>query len=125
MADGKTFASSAGQDPLNVTLGEGGVLPDIETALTGMAAGDSTSVDIIAENAYGPLQPDLIFEVDRDKFPPEIELQVGLALEAAQPDGSPLMITIVELSETSVTVDENHPLAGKDLKFEIELVEIA
>jgi len=125
LADGSTFASSAGQDPLTTTLGEGGVLSDIETALSGMAAGDNATVDITAEKGYGPHQPELIYEVEKDKFPPEIELKPGLALEATQPDGQPLMITIVELSETTVTVDENHPLAGQDLKFEIELVDIS
>ena len=125
LTDGTTFASSDGQDPLSVTLGDGGLLPDIETALCTMSPGDNASVDITAENAYGPHQSELIYEVGRDKFPPELELEPGLALEATGPDGQPLMITIVELTETIVTVDENHPLAGQDLKFEIELIDIA
>jgi peptidylprolyl isomerase len=122
--DGSVFSSSAGQDPLTITLGDGGILPDIDAALTGMAAGEDKTVEIEAADAYGPRQADLVYEVGRDKFPPEMELRTGMALEAATPDGQSLMITIVEASESTVTVDQNHPLAGKDLTFNVELVEI-
>lgn len=110
---------------MSITLGTGGILPDIDAALVGMAAGDKATVDITADNAYGQHQQEMIYEVGRDKFPPDLDLQPGMALEAATPEGQPLMITIVSVAEETVTVDENHPLAGQDLKFEIELVEIS
>ncbi|MEQ8195350.1 MAG: peptidylprolyl isomerase [Rhodospirillales bacterium] len=124
LTDGSVFSSSAGQDPLTVTLGEGAILPDLDAALTGMTAGDNATVEIEAAKAYGGHETDLVYEVPRDKFPPELQLQPGMQLEAATPDGQSLAITVVELSDETVTVDQNHPLAGKDLTFAVELVEI-
>lgn len=125
LTDGTVFASSEGQDPMSITLGTEAVLPDIDAALIGMAAGDKATVEIAADKGYGQRQQEMIYDVERDKFPPDLDLQAGMALEAAAPDGSPLVIQIVAVEGDKVTVDENHPLAGQDLKFEIEMVDIA
>ncbi|MGY8992181.1 MAG: FKBP-type peptidyl-prolyl cis-trans isomerase [Rhodospirillales bacterium] len=125
LTDGTTFASTVGEDPMSITLGQDEILPDVDAALCTMSPGDTQTVNIAAADAYGPHEPELIHPVDRNKFPPEIDLQPGLALEAATPEGEPLMIIIVEVAEDTVTVDENHPLAGHDLKFDIELLDIA
>jgi peptidylprolyl isomerase len=125
LTDGTQFASFTGEDPMSISLGQGKILPDIDTAHCTMSPGDTVTVKISVENGYGQRQQEMIYEVGCDKFPPELELEPGVALEAASPEGQPLMITVAEVNEDTVMVDENHPLAGHDLKFDIELVDIA
>lgn len=125
LEDGTQFDSSAGRDPLEFTLGEGQVIPGFEQALAEMAVGDTKTVQIPADQAYGEHQPELVQEVDRAQIPDEIELAVGVQLQAQGPDGQVFRLVVTELAEASVTLDGNHPLAGKALTFELELVEIA
>ena len=125
LADGTAFDSSRGSDPLEVTLGSGSVIAGFEQALMGMSVGESKTVTIGAAEAYGEHHADRVHEVEREKMPDDIDLQVGVILEAVGAGGVPLPVQIAGLSETMVTLDFNHPLAGEDLTFELELVEIA
>ncbi|WP_260292969.1 FKBP-type peptidyl-prolyl cis-trans isomerase [Sedimenticola hydrogenitrophicus] len=123
--DGTQFDSSAGREPLEFTLGEGQVIPGFEQALAEMKEGESRTVHIPADQAYGEHQPELVQQVDRAQIPAEIELAVGVQLQAQGPEGQVFRLVVTELAESSVTLDGNHPLAGKALTFELELVEIA
>ncbi|RMD63927.1 MAG: peptidylprolyl isomerase [Alphaproteobacteria bacterium] len=123
LKDGSQFDSSEGQEPITVTIGEGRVIPGFEEALVGMEAGESKTVTIPADEAYGPHRNDLLHKVSRAQVPPEIELEVGGAVFVRGPEGEPIRLTVVALDDETVTLDANHPLAGEDLTFRIELVE--
>lgn len=123
--DGTQFDSSAGRDPLEFTVGSGQVIPGFDQAVEGMAVGDKKDVHIEAEDAYGPRHDQMIQEVPRSALPDDLEPQVGMGLQARRPDGAMLDLTITEVGEESITVDGNHPLAGKALNFALELVEIS
>ncbi len=123
--DGSQFDSSTGRDPLEFTLGEGQVIPGFDKAVEGMAVGDSKTVNIPAEEAYGPRHDQMIQEVPLSARPDDLEPQVGMGLQARRPDGAMLDLTITAIGEESVTVDGNHPLAGQALNFQLELVEIS
>lgn len=122
--DGTEFDSSAGRDPLEFTLGDGDIIPGFEAAVVGMSAGDNKTVEIASNDAYGPRHEEGVQEVERSVIPDEIELKVGAQLQATGPDGNPLMMIVTDLNDSHVTLDANHPLAGHDLTFDIELVEI-
>jgi peptidylprolyl isomerase len=121
--DGNQFDSSAGREPLEVTLGNGEVIPGFEQALIGMSVGETKSISIPVEQAYGEHQPELVQKVEREHIPDDIELSVGMQLQAQGPDRTYLLV-VTEFDDQSVTLDGNHPLAGKALNFELELVEI-
>jgi FKBP-type peptidyl-prolyl cis-trans isomerase 2 len=122
--DGTVFDSSDGRDPLEFTLGEGQVIPGFEEAVLGMNANDSKTMTIPSDNAYGPHREEMVVSVDRDQFPPDITPEVGQQLQMQRPDGQKMVVAVAEVSESTVTLDANHPLAGKDLTFDINLVEI-
>ena len=90
-----------------------------------MAAGESKTVTLSAEDAYGAHRPELVHQVERTRIPPEVSLEVGGMLQAKSPEGHPVNLTVVELDEQMVTLDANHPLAGKDITFELSVLEIA
>ena len=123
--DGTQFDSSAGRDPLEFDLGSGHVLPAFDTEVQGMAVGDSKSFKIEADAAYGRRHEQLIQEVPRNQLPQDMEVAVGMQLQAESNDGQPLLLVVTEVQEETITVDGNHPLAGQALNFAIELVEIA
>ncbi len=125
LEDGTQFDSSAGREPLEFTLGEGQVIPGFEQAIEVMQVGETKTINIPADQAYGEHQPELVQQVEREQIPAEIELALGVQLQAQGPDGQVFRLTVVELDETVATLDGNHPLAGKALTFELELVEIA
>ncbi len=125
LSDGKEFDSSLGQEPLGFVLGAGRVIPGFEQAVLGMRIGESKTVVIEAAEAYGPHRPEMIQEIPRSAIPPEIALSEGLVLQARSPEGRTLSFSVVSFDEERVKVDGNHPLAGQDLTFELELVEIA
>lgn len=125
LEDGTQFDSSAGRDPLEFTLGEGQVIAGFEQALSDMEIGDTKTVNIPAEEAYGSHQPELVQQVAREQIPADIELSIGVQLQAQGPEGQVFRLVVTGLDEASVTLDGNHPLAGKALTFELELVEIA
>jgi peptidylprolyl isomerase len=122
--DGTQFDSSAGRDPLAFELGTGQVIPGFDKAVDGMAVGESKSVNIPAEDAYGPHHEQMIQEVPRDALPADLEPTEGMSLQAQGPDGQVVNLVITAIKDESITVDGNHPLAGKALNFDIELVSI-
>ena len=124
LENGTVFDSSEGKDPLEFTLGQGQVIPGFERGVLGMAPGHSKTLQIPAEDAYGPRQPELVFEVDRDELPAELELEVGMQIQGGQPDGGIARYTVVDITDTTVSLDANHFLAGQDLIFDIEVVGI-
>jgi peptidylprolyl isomerase len=124
LEDGNQFDSSAGRDPLEFELGSGQVIPGFDKAVEGMAVGETKTVNIPPEDAYGPRQDGMVQEVPKSALPDDIEPQVGMGLQARRPDGAMLDLTITEVGDESITVDGNHPLAGEALNFELELVAI-
>ena len=122
--DGTLFDSSAGREPLEFALGGGQVIPGFDQAVQGMALGESKSVRIPAEEAYGPRHEQLIQEVPKSALPDDIQPAVGMPLQAQGADGQVVQLVVVAVTEESITVDGNHPLAGQALNFDIELVEI-
>ena len=124
LADGTVFDSSIGKQPLEVVLGKGQVIPGFEKAIMGMKVGDNKTVTISANDAYGPSRKELIFEVPKENLPAGATPQVGQQLRGSKADGSTMVATITKISDKTVTLDGNVPLAGKDLTFEIGLVKI-
>ncbi len=123
--DGDVFDSSEGREPLAFTVGAGEVIPGFDQALVGMQIGETKSVVIPPEQAYGERINELVQTINRDQFNLEgVEPELGMAIEMRTPQGSiPLVVT--ELTDTTVTLDANHPLAGEELHFALTLVEIA
>jgi len=124
LEDGTTFDTSVGREPLEFTLGEGKMIPGFEKAIYGLKVGKSKTVTIPAEEAYGPHRDDLVIVVEREQLPANLHPKVDQQLQMQQTDGRTAVVIVTDVSETTITVDANHPLAGKDLIFEIELVEI-
>ena len=124
LQDGTTSDTSVGREPLEFTLGEGKMIPGFEKAIYGLKVGKSKTVTIPAEEAYGPHRDDLVIVVEREQLPANLHPKVDQQLQMQQTDGRTAVVIVTDVSETTITVDANHPLAGKDLIFEIELVEI-
>ena len=124
LEDGTVFGSTANREPLEFELGEGRIIPGIEKAVEGMNVGESKTVEVPPEQAYGQHQAELVQKVSRDRFPEDVEPQVGQEFEIPQQEGRPMAVRVVDVSESTVTLDANHPLAGRDLTFELELLEI-
>lgn len=124
LKDGSVFDSSTEREPLEFKLGEGQLIPGFEKAVIGLEEGDKTKVDIPVEEAYGEAREELVINVPKDQLPDDVEPEIGMQLQVNQPDGQPVPVRIAEISDDELTLDANHPLAGKDLSFEIELVEI-
>ncbi|WP_048648928.1 FKBP-type peptidyl-prolyl cis-trans isomerase [Nitratireductor soli] len=124
LADGTEFDSSAGREPLEFQVGSGQIIPGLDRQVEGMAVGDSDTLTIPADEAYGPRDEAQVQIVPRSALPPELELALGASLQATTPDGGEIALTVVDLTDQEVTVDANHPLAGRDLVFDVEIVEI-
>lgn len=124
LTDGTTFDSSAGKDPLEFTVGKGMVIPGFDNAIPGMETGEKKTVNIPVEDAYGPANDEYKIEVPRTDFPPDVDPEPGMELQMSDDDGNVFPVTVAELREETVLLDANHHLAGKDLVFDIELVEI-
>jgi peptidylprolyl isomerase len=125
LSDGTEFDSSRGRDPLEFQLGEGSVIPGFENAVLGMSPGDTKTVTLPADAAYGARHDHLKQDVPRSAIPEEIELEQGMMLHAHGPEGQNLSFTVLSFDDDKVTIDGNHPLAGRDLTFTLQLVEIA
>jgi len=123
--DGTQFDSSSGREPLQFTLGSGQVIPGFEKAVEGMTVGDSKTVNIPPEQAYGPRHEQMIQDVPKTALPDDLEPVEGMALQAQGQDGKVINLTVTAVQDDSITVDGNHPLAGKALNFDIQLVDIA
>jgi peptidylprolyl isomerase len=124
LADGRVFDSSEGREPLELTIGEGEVIPGFEHALTQMEPGEERTVVIPAEEAYGPHRPELMVSVNRADLPDHIQPRVGQQLQVRADDGHSTIVTVAAVSDTQVTLDANHPLAGEDLTFDLRLVAV-
>jgi peptidylprolyl isomerase len=120
--NGTVFDTSIEREPLKFTIGQGQLIPGFEQAVIGMEIGKSKTVTIPVAQAYGPHRDDLVFTMELSQLPENIE--VGEQLQMTQTDGSVVFVIVIEVSETTATIDANHPLAAQDLTFEIELVEI-
>jgi peptidylprolyl isomerase len=124
LADGTVFDSSEGNDPLQFTIGAGEIIPGFEEAVLGMNTGDSKTAEIPVEQAYGSHRPDMIVEVDRNQFPEDLQPEIGQQLQIQQPTGEMIPVVVTDVSDATVTLDANHPLAGEDLIFDIQLVDV-
>ncbi len=123
--DGEQFDSSQGKDPLEFTLGASQVIPGFEQAVTGMAVDEKKEVRIEAANAYGDYDEEQCAAVDRSMLPADLDVEVGMQLQAQTQEGIPLVVTVSAIDGDQVTLDGNHPMAGKALNFSLHLVEIA
>ena len=123
LSDGEKFDSSEGRDPLEFETGSGMVIPGFDSAVRDMGVGDKKTVTLPAAEAYGELRDEMIGDFPKDKFPADMELSVGMPLQMTGPEG-PVSVVVKEIKEDAVTLDGNHPLAGKDLTFALELIEI-
>lgn len=124
LKDNRIFDTSLDGEPLELTVGAGEVIPGFEQAVIGMEVGDKKTVTIAAEDAYGPYREELVVEIDRGRIPSDLHLEIGQPLVFRQSEGPPIRVLVTDISERSVTLDANHPLAGEDLTFEVQLVEI-
>ncbi len=124
IADGTVFDSSREREPLEFKLGEGKLIPGFEKAVVGMNVGDTSKVTIPSDEAYGEKREDMVIDVDRGQIPPDIKPEIGQQLQIQQKDGGAIPVVITEITDETVQLDANHPLAGQDLTFEIEVVEV-
>lgn len=124
LEDGQVFDTSTDRDPLEFTIGSGHVIPGFETAVIGMSPGETKTERIPPDQAYGPHLEELQFEIDRGQVPADLGIHVGQELYLQGPQGESIRVRVTELTDDSVTLDANHPLAGRNLVFEISLVEI-
>ncbi|WP_372804796.1 FKBP-type peptidyl-prolyl cis-trans isomerase [Loktanella salsilacus] len=122
--DGTVFDSSTGRDPLEFEVGSGMIIPGLDVAIPGMTVGDTKTVNIAADQAYGPVNDQARQAVPRADIPADIPLEVGVQLQMQTPDGQVVPVTVADVNETEVTLDANHPLAGKTLEFEVTVVDI-
>jgi len=124
LENGMVFDSSLDREPLEFEIGKGDIIQGFEEDVVGMNPGDSKTIEIPVEKAYGPRNEELAIEIQRNQFPDGIEPEVGQQLESEQEDGEVILFTVTSVTDSIVNLDANHPLAGRDLSFEIELVEI-
>lgn len=124
LKDGTVFDSSQDRNPLQFQLGQGQIIPGFEQAVMGMSPGETKTVNIPSNQAYGPRLEDLIQEVPRQQLPTDMEFQVGQRLQLGQEKEQPMIVEVTEVTDASITLDANHPLAGRELIFDIELLEI-
>jgi peptidylprolyl isomerase len=122
--DGTVFDSSKDREPLEFTLGETGIIPGFQEIIVGMNPGDTKTDTIPPEKAYGPHREEMVLDVEREKLPQDLDLEVGQHLQLSRSDGQVIPVQVTKLDDASVTIDANHPLAGKDLTFEVDLLEI-
>jgi peptidylprolyl isomerase len=122
--DGTVFDSSADREPLQFTIGSGNIIPGFEQAVVGMSLGDSKTEKIPIDQAYGPYVDEMVVTIERRQMPADLEPEVGQQLQIQQPNGQIIPVVVTDVSDSQVTLDANHPLAGEDLIFDINLVEI-
>lgn len=125
LEDGTVFDSSSDREPIQFAIGEGNLIPGFEQAVVGMSPGEAKTEMIPAEQAYGRHFEEMVLVVDRQQIPPDMPIDIGTQLQIRQETGDMIPVIITDVTESEVTLDANHPLAGEDLTFEIELVDIA
>ncbi|WP_170416906.1 FKBP-type peptidyl-prolyl cis-trans isomerase [Ruegeria atlantica] len=124
LLDGNVFDSSDGRDPLEFVVGSGQIIPGLDSAMPGLNVGDKKRVEIACVDAYGPINPGARQQIPREGIPDDIPLEPGTQLQMQTPDGQAVPVTVVDADEATVTLDANHPLAGQDLIFDIEVVSV-
>lgn len=124
LADGQVFDSSEGKEPLAFTLGQGSLIPGFEKGLIDMKLNEKKTIIIPADEAYGYPREDLLIEVPKSELPQEMDPEVGMGLVSRTPEGQEINLLVVQVKEDTVVLDGNHPLAGKELIFDLEVVEI-
>ena len=125
LTDGTTFDSSEGRNPLEFEVGNGMVIPGFDEGVTGMKVGDKKTIHIPAEEAYGAVQDDMFMEFPLNRFPEDMKPEVGMTLNMSNGSGDQFPVIITEIGEETAILNGNHPLAGQDLIFDLELMEIA
>lgn len=124
LTDGTVFDTSAEREPLEFTIGQGNIIPGFEQAVIGMTPGDSKTEHIPVDQAYGPYREEMVLEVERAQMPADLDPEVGQQLQVREQSGGIIPVVITEVSDATITLDANHPLAGEDLTFDIQLVAI-
>jgi peptidylprolyl isomerase len=124
LVSGEQFDSSAGREPLEFTVGEGQMIKGFDAAIPGMVVGDKKTINIISDEAYGPRSEEAIIEFPKANVPPDMILEAGMPLTLSNQQGQPVPVIVVEVKDDVIILDANHFLAGQDLVFDIELVEI-
>lgn len=123
--DGTIFATSINDEPIEFTMGDNEVLPAIEDAVEGMEPGETKSIRIAAEDAFGLRREDLVQEIPKASLPQDMDVEVGQQLWVDEMDEEPITVSVVDVSDATVTIDANHPLAGEDLIFDLEVVGVS
>ncbi len=121
---GETFDSSQGREPLEFVVGSGQIIPGLEKAVPGMAVGETKTVAVPCDDAYGQANPEAKQDVPRETIPADIPLDPGTRLQMQTPNGQVVPVTVISADDEKVVLDANHPLAGKDLTFKIEVVDV-
>jgi peptidylprolyl isomerase len=122
--NGETFDRSEGREPLEFEVGSGMVIKGFDDGVTGMAIGEKKTINIPFDEAYGPRNPEMLIEMPKERFPKDMELEIGLPLGMSDGNGQQFQVVVAEIKDDIVMLDANHPLAGQDLVFDLELVEI-
>ena len=124
LTSGVTFDSSAGREPLEFEVGSGMVIKGFDEGVTGMIVGEKKTINIPADEAYGPVNPDMLMDFPKERFPADLQLELGMQLMMSDPSGQQFPVKVNEIKEDVIVLDGNHPLAGEELIFDLELVEI-
>lgn len=125
LTDGTMFDSSREAEPIEFTIGEGQLIKGFDDAIPGMTIGEIKSITIPAEDAYGALNEEMVFQIERSQFADDVTPEIGQRFQIDAPDGQEMVVEIKVIDGDLITLDANHPLAGRDLTFELELMEIA
>jgi FKBP-type peptidyl-prolyl cis-trans isomerase 2 len=125
LTSGETFDKSEGREPLEFEVGSGMVIKGFDEGVTGMTVGEKKTINIPFLEAYGPRNPEMIIEMPKERFPQDMEVEVGMPLGMSDGQGNQYQVVVTEIKDDVVVLDANHPLAGKDLIFDLELMEIA
>ena len=124
LEDGSVFDNSIDRDPLQFEVGTGQVIPGFEQAVIGMSPDELKTIEVPADEAYGPYREEMAVVVDQNQFPADLNIEVGQQLQVNQSEDQKIIVMVTDVSESGITLDANHPLAGKDLTFDIQLIEI-
>jgi peptidylprolyl isomerase len=125
LTNGETFDSSEGREPLEFEVGKGDVIKGFDDGVTGMSIGEKKTINIPFLEAYGPRNPDMVIEMPKERFPQDMEIEIGMPLAMSDGQGQQFQVVVAEIKDEVVILDANHPLAGQDLTFDLELVEIS
>ena len=124
LTSGETFDSSPGREPLEFEVGSGMVIKGFDDGVTGMKVGEKKTINIPADEAYGPVNPDMLMDFPKERFPADMQMELGMQLMMSDPSGQQFPVKINEVKDDVIVLDGNHPLAGEELIFDLELVEI-